>query len=155
MKRKGVTMIEMVIVVLILILLAIIAIWSSKKPSLKAEALVLYKELEGVYDGITQISIDYNASNIDDYTEGEDYNEKYKDASGNEVEGWYVIYGLDMPELYNEEVIKNIGVSELKRSYKVNFNEREVEYLNGPVELGDYKINSYEEMETLIKSGVI
>ena len=59
MKNKGVTIIEMVIVVIILILLAIIAIWSSKQPTLEAEAALYFSELKAVYTGILKIKQEY------------------------------------------------------------------------------------------------
>ena len=51
--------------------------------------------------------------------------------------------------------MKNLGVDELKRNYKVNFKTAEVEFLDGEVTVGEYKINSYEDMKTLMESGAI
>lgn len=154
MRNKGVTIVEMVIVVLILIILAIIAIWSSRKPSLQAEASVIYSELKGVYTGVLKIRQEYELRNFEDYTEGQHYNAKLTDGSDNVVEDWYVIYGMDDMR-YNEEIIKNIGVDELKRNYKVNFETAEVEFLDGFIKVGEYEINSYEDIKTLMESGVI
>lgn len=153
MKNKGITMIEMVIVVIILILLAIIAIYTSRKPSLEAEAAVIYSEIKAVRTGVLKIQQEYNLG-ICDYTSGEHYNNVLRDETDTVVPNWYVIYGMDNPK-YSEEVIENFGLDELKRNYKVNFETAEVEFLNGPVEIGEYEINSYEEMVTLMESGVI
>ena len=153
MKNKGITMIEMVIVVIILILLAIIAIYTSRKPSLEAEAAVIYSEIKAVRTGVLKIQQEYNLG-ICDYTSGEHYNSVLLDETDTVVPNWYVIYGMDNPK-YSEEVLENFGLDELKRNYKVNFETAEVEFLNGPVELGEYEINSYEDMVTLMESGVI
>lgn len=154
MKNKGVTVVEMVIVVLILILLAIIAIWSSRKPSIQAEATTLYSELKAVYTGTIKIKQEYNLENFEDYTEGVHYNAKLTDGSDNVIDDWYVIYGIKDVR-YNEEIVNNFGLDELKRNYKVNFETTEVEFLDGPVKIGEYEVETYEEMKTLMESGVI
>ena len=77
-----------------------------------------------------------------------------RDETDTVVPNWYVIYGMDNPK-YSEEVLESFGLDELKRNYKVNFETAEVEFLNGPVEIGEYEINSYEDMVTLMESGVI
>jgi len=154
MKNKGITMIEMVIVVIILILLAIIAIYTSRKPSLEAEAAVIYSEIKAVRTGVLKIQQEYNLG-ICDYTSGEHYSSLLIDETDSDVpKKWYVIYGMDNPK-YSQEVLENFGLDELKRNYKVNFETAEVEFLNGPVEIGEYEIHSYDEMVTLMESGVI
>lgn len=154
MKNRGVTIIEMVIVVIILILLAIIAIWSSRSTSVKAEAAVIWSELRAVHAGVLKIKQEYDLEIFEDYVQGQHYNAPYTDASDNIVPDWYVIYGLDDVR-YSEEIMENIGVDELKRNYKVNFKTAEVEFLDGSVTVDGYNINSYEDMKTLMDSGVI
>lgn len=154
MSKKGVTVIEMVVVVVILILLAIMAIWSAQRPSAEAEAAVIYSELRSVYLGVSKIKSEYESMTIDEYTAGEQFCEEYKE-DGEAVEGWYVIYGLDDVTKYDENVLNNYGVAELKRSYKVNFDTGEVEFLNGPVKVGEYEVNSYDQIKQLMDSGVI
>lgn len=154
MKNKGITIVEMVIVVIILILLAIIAIWSSQKPTLEAEAAVVYAELKAVHTGVLKIQQEYNLEIFEDYTEGIHYNAKLTDAADAVVPDWYVIYGVDDIR-YNEEIMENLGVDELKRNYKVNFKTADVEFLDGAVMVGEYKINTYDEMTTLMESGAI
>jgi len=151
MRNKGITIVEMVVVVLILILLAIIALWSSQRVSLESEATVIYAELKAVHTGVLKIQQEYNLEIIDGYTSGEHYTGLDIDAEGRR---WYVIYGLDDPN-YDEDIVENLGVDEIKRNYKVNFETGEVEFLDGPVTIGEYKINSYDDMVTLKESGVI
>ena len=154
MKNKGITIIEMVIVILILILLAIVTIWSSKETGLKAEATVLYGELKAMHTGVLKIQQEYNLEIFDDYTKGVHYNDEYRDASDNIVDDWYIVYGIDHAG-YDEEVVGQLGLDEIKRNYKINFEDAKVEFLDGGVMLGEYKINSYEDMVTLMESGAI
>lgn len=154
MKNKGITIIEMVIVVIILILLAIIAIWSSRSTSVKAEVSVIWTELKAVHTGVLKIQQEYNLEIFDDYIQGQHYNAQYTDAADNVVPDWYIIYGL-ADTRYSEEIMENLGVDELKRNYKVNFKTAEVEFLDGAVTIEEYKINSYQDMKTLMESGAI
>lgn len=154
MKNKGITIIEMVIVVLILILLAVIAIWSAKKTSLEAEAALISTELKAVHTGVIKIKQEYELQNFEDYTPGEHYNVELTDDADNVVPDWYVIYGISDTR-YNEKIMQNLGVDELKRNYKVNFETSDVEFLDGPVMIGEYEVNSYDDMVTLMNSGVI
>lgn len=154
MKNKGITLIEMVVVVLILILIAIIAIWSSKKTTIEAETAVIFSELKAVHTGVLKVQGEYNAEIIEDYKAGEQYNTECQDASGIVIPDWYIIYGMTSPS-YSETVLENLGIDELKRDYKVNFKEAKVEFLNGPVSVGEYEINSYDEMLVLMESGAI
>lgn len=153
MKNKGITMIEMVVVVIILILLAIIAIYTSRKPSLEAEASVIYSEMKAVRTGVLKIRQEYDLG-LHEYTSGEHYNTVLLDGTDAVVPDWYVIYGME-DSRYSDEILENYGIDELKRNYKINFETAEVEFLNGPIELGEYEINSYEDMVTLMESGVI
>ena len=154
MKNKGITLIEMVIVVIILVLISIIAIWSSKGTNLKAEASVYFSEMKAVYTGVLKIKQEYDLENFEEYISGEHYNTPLTDDSDNVIQDWYVIYGMDDPR-YSEEIMENYGINELKRNYKVNFNTTDVEFLDGPVRIGEYEIKSYDEMKTLRESGVI
>lgn len=153
MKNKGITMIEMVIVVIILILLAIIAIYTSKKPSLEAEAALVYSELKAVHTGVLKVQQEYNLG-FHEYTSGEHYSSLLLDESNVVVPNWYVIYGINNAK-YDVNVLENLGIDELKRDYKVNYQTAEVEFLNGPVKVGEYEIKSYKDMVTLMESGVI
>lgn len=151
MKNKGITIIEMVVVVLILILLAIVALWSSQRVTLESEATVVYGEFKAVHTGVLKINQEYNLEIIEDYTAGEHYNSSYTDENG---KTWYVIYGMNDTH-YDEDIIKNLGIDEIKRNYKVNFETGEVEYLDGSVKIGEYEVDSYEDMQTLMESGAI
>ena len=151
MKNKGITIVEMVIVVMILILLAIIAIWSSKRTSSQAEAAMIYSELKAVYTGVIKVKQEYELEVFEDYKAGEHYNSKTTSPSG---DVWYTIYGINDPR-YDEDILDNLGVDELKRNYIVNYDTTEVEFLDGPVKIDEYEVNSYEDMKTLMESGVL
>lgn len=151
MKNKGLTIVEMVVVVLILILLALIGIWSTKGTNTKAEATLIYSELSAMHKGVLKVRGEYNAEIIDNYTQGVHYHGQITDASG---DVWYTIYGIDDPN-YNETILYNLGIDEIKRNYKVDFDDAKVEFLDGPVKIDEYEVNSYEDMKTLMESGVI
>ena len=88
---------------------------------------------------------------FEDYTAGEHYNSKTTNPSG---DVWYTIYGMN-DSRYDEDILDNLGVDELKRNYLVNYETGEVEFLDGPVKIDEYEINSYEDMKTLMESGVL
>lgn len=150
MKNKGFTIVEMVIVVIILILLAVIAIRSSKRTSLQAEVASIQAEMSAVRTGVLKIHSEYNNGIIDDYTSGEHYNAIMTENG----DTWYVIYGMNHAD-YSRDVIDNYGMNELKKNYKVDFDTAEIEFLDGPVKIDDYEINSYDDLKTLLESGVI
>ena len=154
MKSRGITMIEMVVVVMILIILAIIALWSSRKTSVEAEAAFIFSELKAVHTGVIKIKQEYELENFEDYTSGEHYNEKLLNFDGNESGDWYAIYGIN-DSRYSKKIMENLGIDELKRNYAINFDNAEVKFLDGPVKIYEYEVNSYGEMKNLMESGVI
>lgn len=145
MKNKGVSMIELVIVIVLLIMIAAFAIFSTKTTNLQAEATLLYTEMKALREGIRIVYQDYSYGIIDEIEEG-----KYYNTMDN---GWYVIYGINDPE-YSPTIIENINVDELKRTYLVSFETGEIK-LEEPVKIGEYKIETYEDMETVMESGAI
>lgn len=154
MKQKGLTMMELVVVVILLIVLAVIAIYASNRPNREAEAAVLFTEMKAVQEGILKIRTEIGLGDTgEDYQAGIHYNEVYQEG-GSEVPGWYIIYGISDPQ-YNKTVLQNLGVQDLKHNYKVNFDTAEVELLDGPIAIGEYKIRTYQEMKNLMESGVI
>ena len=108
--------------------------------------------MRAVYTGVAHTRDKYNAELIDDYTQGIDYCAKLY-ISGDST-NWYLIYGLDMNTSYNESVVHNLGINELKRTYKVSFDDVKVELFE-PLTIGGYKITSYDDMITLQESGAI
>ena len=143
MKNKGVSMIELVIVIILLIMIAAFAIFSTKTTNL--QATLLYTEMKALYGGIRAVYQDYNYGIIDELEEGKHYNKKDGE--------WYVIYGISEPE-YSPEIIENINVDELKRTYLVKFETGEIK-LEEPATIGEFKIQTYEDMETVMESGAI
>lgn len=144
-KNKGVSMIELVIVIVLLIMIAAFAISSTKTTNLQAEATMLYTEMKALHSGIRSINQEYTYGIIDTFEEGKHYNEKDGD--------WYVIYGINEPE-YSPEIIENVNVDELKRTYLVKFETGEIK-LKEPTTIGEFKIQTYEDIETVMESGAI
>jgi prepilin-type N-terminal cleavage/methylation domain-containing protein len=158
--KKGLTIIELVIVIIILVLLAVIAVWSTSNIIKKAEASSVYGEFKAVYAGAVQLQNFYNAGTIEEYEIGEDYCKKIEDEDGT----WFVIYGLNhmvdkmaSGDRYSENVIKKWGLDELKRSYQVLFGDNiVVKYLDGEYTLvGGYKVTSYDDILALLESGAV
>lgn len=145
MKNKGVSMIELVIVIVILIMIATFAISSTQTTNLQAEATLLYTEMRALKAGVLSVKQDYDYGIIDTI----DKDEYYNDVEGD----WRIIYGIGELE-YSEEIIKNLSLDELKRTYLVDYETGDVK-LKESVTIGDYKIETYEDIEKIIKSGAI
>lgn len=157
MKNKGVSMIELVIVIILLIMIAVFAIFSTKTTNLKAEATALYAEMKNLKTGVMVVYQDYSAGIIDTYeVAGKYYNTTLVEDDG---EKWYVICGIGSEgetdeEKYMPQVIEKLNIDELKRTYLVKFDTAEVK-LQEPVKIGEYKIETYKDIETVIESGAI
>lgn len=144
-KNKGVSMIELVIVIAILIMIAGFAILSTKTTNLQAEATLLYTEMKALKTGVLAVKQDYDYGVIDSIPKGKYYNDIEND--------WCIIYGVSELE-YSEEIIKNLSLDELKRTYLVDYETGDVK-LRESVKIGDYKIETYDDIEKIIKSGAI
>lgn len=145
MKNKGVSMIELVIVIVILIMIASFAIMSTKTTNLQAEATLLYTEMRALKTGVLSVKQDYDYGIIDSIDKDKYYNDVEDD--------WYIIYGVGELE-YSEEIMKNLSLDELKRTYLVDYETGDVK-LQESVTIGDYKIETYDDIEKIIKSGAI
>jgi Tfp pilus assembly protein PilE len=156
LNKKGLTIIELVVVIIILILLAVIAVWSTSNIMKKAESASIYAEFKAVYSSAIQLKNYYNAETIDDYQEGRDYCASLLDADGRR---WYVVYGLNHTDdgRYNEAVIKNLGMDELKRSYQFTLDDEVVlRYYNDEyTTVAGYRVRTYEDILALQESGAI
>ena len=146
-KNKGVSMIELVIVIILLIMIAVFAVLSTNTTTLQAEATLIYTEMKSLKKGIQTVSQNYNYGIIDSIDEGVHYNVMSEDGE------WYVIYGVSEVE-YSPQIIKKLGLEELKRTYLVKFETGEIQ-LEEPISLGEYKIKTYEDIDTIMESGAI
>lgn len=144
-KNKGVSMIELVIVIVILIMIAAFAILSTQTTNLQAEATLLYTEMKALKVGVQSVKQDYDCGIIETLEAGKHYNTMEDE--------WYVIYGISEPN-YSEEIIANLSLDELKRTYLVDYKTGDIKLQEG-VTLGDYKIETYDDIEKIIKSGAI
>jgi len=158
--NKGVTIIELVVVIIILVILAVIAIWSTANTVRKAEAASVFTEFKAVYNGAIQLQNFYNAETLEEYRIDHEYCNKFQEDG----KTWYIIYGLNHKDdkiasgdRYSDEVIKNWGVDELKRSYEVTL-DGEIKirlYNNEYVTVGGYIVRSYDDILTLQESGAV
>ena len=154
MKRflnKGMTLVELVVVIIILILLAVIAIWNTDKPLQEAEAAVIMTEFKAVYESVSTVKDNYNMGY--DLVQGKDYCTVWNGLGYD----WYVIYGIQDSSSLNDNVLTNLGLQDLKRSYMFRINEDdpnssdiEVRYFgNRYVSIAGYKIYSYEDLQSV------
>jgi hypothetical protein len=120
----------------------------------KAEAAQVLGEFKAVYTGAVQLQNYYNVGTLEKYEEGKHYCKTIEDERGT----WYVIFGLnhrnDKIE-YSDQVIRNWGVDELKRSYQVLLDDEiDIKYYDGEfVYVGDYRVSEYKDILALQESG--
>ena len=166
MSKKGVTIIELVVVIVILILIAIIAIFNVNKPWLEAQAMAYNEEFRALYTSVATIQAQYNLGNIE-LTEGE----YYYSSTNESGEIWYSVYGRNYLNTStdptfkskNEQIVKNLGLSELKLSYeyklrnaKEDKDQIEIRLIEGDyIEIKGYKIRTFDQMTELLNSGAI
>jgi hypothetical protein len=163
MSKKGITIIELIIVIIILILLAIIAIYNTQKMSLKADAILYETEFKALYTSLTHLQTEYNVGLID-FDERVDGKPKYYNAAYEDDDGvtWYLVYGKDRWD-YSETVFDNLDIDELKYSYRFRLKDKNddtkdeiyIEYYGRTVQIGDYTVQSYDDMINLMNSGAI
>ena len=179
MPQKGVTLIQLVVLIIVLLIIVSFAIFSvdnitdesiiareheslkevkigvDQTLNLEAEATMLKTEMNNVKKALILVYQKYETQMIDEIEgqEGVLYNEPLKDNSGTIVEDWYVIYGMDSNK-YSEEVIENLSLDELKKTYEVNFETKDVR-LKDSVTIGEYSIKTYEDIETVLESGAL
>ncbi len=152
-QKKGVTMIEMVIVVLILILLAITAIWPGKKVQTEAELANLYSEFKALHAGTLKIKQEYDMGLI----EKEDLSKLFYQDETREflLDDWHAVESISSGH-YNEGLMEELGIEELKRNYEINIMEGDVRLLAEEGEkIGEYKVRTYEDIVALNESGAI
>ncbi len=161
--KKGITIIEIMIVVIILILLAVIAIFNANKPMEMAKAMSIKEEFGALYTGLTNLQTLYNLGLIE-YTSGEHYSSSFEDDNH---DIWYIVYGLDNASnnaddnKYDEKIIKNLGLDELKRSYEFRMRDYaldkddiKIRFLNNEyVEVNGYRVRTYDDIIDLIDKG--
>lgn len=143
--KKGVTIVELVIIIILLLLIASFAILSTRTTNIEAEATALYSEMDALHRAIILVNSDYNYGIINEIEEGKYYSSKDDE--------WCKVYGISNSN-YSQEIINNLGLDELKRTYLVNFETGEIK-LENPEKIGEYIIETYKEMKTIIESGAL
>lgn len=161
--RKGITIIEIVVVIIILILLAIIAIYNANPTLNKAQAAVYESEFRALYGALNYLQTSYNMGDVE-YTQGVHFAESYEDPDDNN-NTWYIIYGDNYYYRYgySKEIFQNLGLDGLNRSYEfkmhdntTNSDDIKIRLYNGEyLNIGEYKVRTYDEIEELMNSGAI
>ncbi len=151
--KKGITLVELVVVIIILILLAVIAIWNTNRPLAQAEGATVLTEFKAVYQAVNTLKDNFNAGY--DLVQGKDYCTKIGPDDNGDF--WYVIYGLQSGDYYDEKVVNDgLGLQELKRNYEFRLNEDEIGS-DVSVRLADdayilyngIRIKTYEDLQTV------
>ena len=163
MSRKGITIVELVVVIIILILLSIIAIFNTNKTMVLSEGMAYKQEFTALYQALANLQMQYNLGDIE-YTEGEHYYSSFEDPEDNN-NTWYTVYGLNNYDQagYSDKIIENLGLDELKRSYEFRLYDNKAEkddiairfMGNDYVEIGGYKVKTYEDIVNLMNCGAI
>ena len=150
--KKGVSLIELVIVVITLIIIASFTVFSGKDSIEKAEAAEIFSEITNVKKAVNGVIVQMD---LEDKYNDEEWLSKFYNIKDSD---WYEIYGMDMEDEYHtpksNDVRKNLDLDSLKRSYKVNFTTGDVK-LSKPINILGEVIESYDEIRTLVESNKI
>lgn len=148
---KGITILELVIVIICIVMISGFAIFESTKNIRKTQAVELYEEFVAVVNAVDAINV---RRAMGDH--GVSYYNEFGDAVVQGEEGYVFIYGKDEEGYENSGKRFDLGIPDLKRSYKVNFidPENNEAKLKNPITLsGNVIISGYSDISTFINEG--
>lgn len=155
--NSGITMVELLVVIIIVIMIATFAINSGTETLDEADVTEIFVEITSVKTAMNSVALKKEIAGKLDLIQGGYYDEEFVPAPGvtygDNVLGfqddWYIIYGIDAPDIYNESNVRsNLGLDTLNHSYIVNFNTSEVE-LYMPVTIKNLSVRTYKEIREL------
>lgn len=164
-KQTGVTMIELVIVIVILLIIVAISISSGARTLDEVNTTGVYEEMNSIKTALNSINVKKGLDESFEIKEGTHYDKPFsevlssgvvrsddlpKEVIENQSE-WYVIFGKDNPEAYEESqvVSDGLGLEELKLSYIVNFDTTDVVILY-PTKVEGHSVRTYDEVRALV-----
>lgn len=155
--NSGITMVELLIVIIIVVMIATFAIASGTETLDEADVTEVFVEMTSVKTALNSVALKREVQENFQIVQGEFYDDKFVPVPGvtygdnvlGAQEKWYVIYGMDAPDLYNQSnVRKNLGLDTLNHSYIVNFDDMDVE-LYFPVKIKNLSVRTYKEIREL------
>ena len=155
--NSGITMVELLVVIIIVVMIATFAINSGTETLDEADVTEIFVEITSVKTAMNSIALKREVQENFQILQGGYYDEEFVPAPGvsygDNVLGfqddWFIIYGLDAPDIYNESTVRtNLGLDTLNHSYIVNFDTSEVE-LYMPVTIKDLSVRTYKEIREL------
>ena len=155
--NSGITMVELLVVIIIVVMIATFAINSGTDTLDEADVTEVFVEITSVKTAMNSIALKREVQENFQILQGGYYDEKFVPAPGVTYgdnvlgfqEDWFIIYGLDAPDIYNESNVRtNLGLDTLNHSYIVNFDTSEVE-LYMPVTIKDLSVRTYKEIREL------
>lgn len=168
--KKGVTMIELVLVIIIILIIATFSVLSGRETFNQATATEVYTEISAIREAVNGVNIKRDLDEKFELTSGDYYDVKASELNqveaefeaeygfeveNGEFENLYIIYGMDELEKYNESKVKNTyGFDSIKHTYIINFNKVEVDLLEN-LTISDKTVRTYEEIRALVDNGEI
>lgn len=138
--KRGISMIELVIVMIIMILIISFAVYSGIDSVGKAEATELYQEMNSMLSAVNGVASQKILGDYDD-----EWLKNYYDVDlGN---GWYLVES-------SGDKAENLGMETIRRNYLINFETGEI-MLETPVKVLDTNVQTYDSVRNLVESDKI
>lgn len=168
--KKGVSMIELVIVIIVLLIIATFSVFSGREAIEQAEATEVYVEMNSMREAVNSINLKKELNENFKETKGEHYDKKASELNPSEenfeieygitiesgdFENLYIIYGMDELEEYNKSNVKeSYGLDSIKHTYLVNFEKGKVDLLR-QITVANRKVRTFEQVRALVDEGEI
>lgn len=138
--KRGISMIELVIVMIIMIMIISFAVYSGIDSVGKAEATELYEEMNSMLSAVNGVASQKLLGDYDD-----EWLENYYDVDlGN---GWYLVKS-------SGNKAEKLGMETIRRNYLINFETGEI-MLETPVKVLDTDVQTYDSVRNLVESDKI
>lgn len=168
--KKGVSMIELVLVIIIILIITTFAIFSGRESVEQATITEVYTEMQAIRNAANSFNV---KKEIDEnFNSGDYYGQKVSELGLSEIEfetaygisiesedfeKLYIIYGIDTPDYknseYKYETVKNsYSFDNIKHTYLVNFEDVEVSLLKS-INIGDKRVRTFEEVRAFANNG--
>lgn len=145
---KGIVILELIIVIICIVLISGFAIYDSTKNIKKSQATELYEEFVAIKNAVDTVIVRRVMEDS-----GESYYNNFGDAVVPDEDGYLFVYGKDEAGYKNSGKRFDLGVPNLKRSYKVNFidpKNNEIRLKNSVTLPGGVIITSYSDIYTFV-----
>lgn len=168
--KKGVSLIELVIVIIIILIITTFSILSGNESINQATATEIYTEINSMREAANSINIKKELNQGFSVVKGEHYDVKASELAPTETDfeimynltvesgdfdDLYIIYGMDENEKYKtSDVKKSYGLDAIKHTYLVNFDKSKVDLLKS-VKIDKREVRTFEQIRALVDDGEI